>query len=100
MAWVMLQRAARMRRSKAEIIPDDVYIQFVRSLFDNAHMLVIGGGCYFVLGLMSYLRTHDALYLFFSCLLLSITLWRYVRIRAFHTSGGAIGSVDEARRWE
>ena len=31
-----------MGKTKADNIPVDVYIQFVRSLFDNAHMLIIG----------------------------------------------------------
>ncbi|MBB6410274.1 putative bifunctional diguanylate cyclase/phosphodiesterase [Mesorhizobium sangaii] len=89
-----------MGRTKTENIPPDVYIQFVRSLFDNAHMLVIGGVCYWILGFMIYFRTHNPLFLAFSFTLLSISLFRYFGIRAFRKAGGVIANVDEARRWE
>ncbi|MBZ9898385.1 EAL domain-containing protein [Mesorhizobium sp. BR1-1-6] len=89
-----------MGRTKTENIPSDVYIQFVRSLFDNAHMLVIGGVCYWILGLMIYLRTNNPLFLAFSFVLLSICLYRYFGIRAFRKAGGVIADVQEAHRWE
>jgi len=89
-----------MGRTKTENIPADVYIQFVRSLFDNAHMLVIGGVCYWILGFMIYLRTHNPLFLAFSFVLLSISLFRYFGIRGFKRAGGVIANVDEAQRWE
>ncbi|WP_404926008.1 putative bifunctional diguanylate cyclase/phosphodiesterase [Mesorhizobium sp. ORM16] len=89
-----------MGRTKTENIPADVYIQFVRSLFDNAHMLVIGGVCYWILGLMIYLRTNNPLFLAFSFVLLSICLYRYFGIRAFRRAGGVIADVQEAHRWE
>ncbi|TIN31355.1 MAG: EAL domain-containing protein [Mesorhizobium sp.] len=89
-----------MGRTKTENIPADVYIQFVRSLFDNAHMLVIGGVCYWILGLMIYLRTNNPLFLAFSFGLLSICLFRYFGIRRFQKAGGVIADVQEAQRWE
>ncbi|TIP81374.1 MAG: diguanylate cyclase, partial [Mesorhizobium sp.] len=89
-----------MGRTKTENIPADVYIQFVRSLFDNAHMLVIGGACYWILGFMIYLRTHNPLFLAFSFILLSISLFRYFGIRAFRKAGGVIANVEEAQQWE
>ncbi|TIP26952.1 MAG: EAL domain-containing protein [Mesorhizobium sp.] len=89
-----------MGRTKTENIPADVYIQFVRSLFENAHMLVIGGACYWILGFMIYLRTHNPLFLAFSFILLSISLFRYFGIRAFRKAGGVIANVEEAQQWE
>ncbi|TPI20485.1 MULTISPECIES: EAL domain-containing protein [unclassified Mesorhizobium] len=89
-----------MGRTKTENIPADVYIQFVRSLFDNAHMLVIGGVCYWILGFMIYWRTHNPLFVAFSFGLLSISLFRYFGIRTFLKTGGTIANVEEARRWE
>ena len=72
-----------MGRTKTENIPADVYIQFVRSLFDNAHMLVIGGVCYWILGFMIYCaRTTRCSWVFLLCLL-SISLFRYFGIRGF-----------------
>ncbi|MGX5848780.1 putative bifunctional diguanylate cyclase/phosphodiesterase [Mesorhizobium sp. PL10] len=89
-----------MDRAKTEDIPSDVYIQFVRALSDNAYMLVVGGVCYWILGLTIYLRTHDPLYLGFAFLLLSISLWRYFSIRSFHRSGSPILTVEKAEEWE
>ncbi|TGS10379.1 EAL domain-containing protein [Mesorhizobium sp. M2E.F.Ca.ET.209.01.1.1] len=89
-----------MGRAKTEDIPADVYIQFVRALSDNAYMLVVGGVCYWILGLMIYLRTQDTLYLGFAFLLLSINLWRYFSIRSFQKSGGTLPTVEKAEAWE
>ena len=89
-----------MGKPKIENIPADVYIQFVRSLFDNAQMLVIGGACYWILCLMIYLRTNNPLFLALSFILLSVSLFRYFGIRTFHRLGGTIASVEEARQWE
>ncbi|MBM2710622.1 EAL domain-containing protein [Mesorhizobium caraganae] len=89
-----------MDRAKTEDIPADVYIQFVRALSDNAYMLVVGGVCYWILGLMIYLRTHDPLYLGFAFLLLSISLWRYFSIRSFNRAGSPIPTVEKAEAWE
>ena len=89
-----------MGRTKTENIPADVYIQFVRALSDNAYMLVVGGVCYWILGLMIYLRTQDPLYLGFAFLLLSVSLWRYFSIRSFLRGGGTIPTVEKAEAWE
>jgi len=89
-----------MGKTKTENIPADVYIQFVRSLFDNAHMLVIGGACYWILGFMIYLRTHNPLFIGFSFVLLSVSLFRYFGIRSFRKAGGTIATVEEAQQWE
>ncbi|TIT93016.1 MAG: diguanylate phosphodiesterase, partial [Mesorhizobium sp.] len=89
-----------MGKTKTESIPADVYIQFVRSLFDNAHMLLIGGACYWILGFMIYLRTHNPLFLAFSFALLSVSLIRYFGIRGFLRTGGAIADVEHAQRLE
>ncbi|RWL99042.1 MAG: EAL domain-containing protein [Mesorhizobium sp.] len=89
-----------MGRTKTESIPADVYIQFVRSLFDNAHMLLIGGACYWILGFMIYLRTHNPLFLTFSFALLSVSLIRYFGIRSFLRTGGVIADVEHAQRLE
>lgn len=89
-----------MGKTKTESIPADVYIQFVRSLFDNAHMLVIGGACYWILGFMIYLRTQNPLFLAFSFILLPISLLRYFGIRSFLKTGGVIADVEHAHRLE
>ncbi|WP_224545346.1 putative bifunctional diguanylate cyclase/phosphodiesterase [Mesorhizobium sp. CA16] len=89
-----------MGRAKTESIPADVYIQFVRALFDNAGMVAIGGVCYWIVGFMVYLRTQDVLYLALAFVLLSASLWRYFSIQGFHRAGGTIASVAEAEAIE
>ncbi|MGN6143600.1 MAG: putative bifunctional diguanylate cyclase/phosphodiesterase [Mesorhizobium sp.] len=89
-----------MGKTKTENIPADVYIQFVRALFDNAHMIVIGGVCYWILGFMMYMRTGNWVFLAFSFVLLFVSIFRYFGIRSFHRAGGTIADVEEARRWE
>ncbi|THF59052.1 putative bifunctional diguanylate cyclase/phosphodiesterase [Ollibium composti] len=89
-----------MGKTKTENIPADVYIQFVRSLFDNAHMILIGAVCYWILGFMMYMRTDNPVFIAFSFLLLFVNIFRYLGIRSFHKAGGTIADVEEARRWE
>jgi diguanylate cyclase (GGDEF)-like protein len=89
-----------MGKTNNENIPADVYIQFVRSLFDNAHMILIGGVCYGILGFMIYARTDNPVFLAFTFVLLFVSALRYQGIRAFHRAGGTLTSVKEARRWE
>ena len=85
---------------RQEQVPDDVYIQFVRSLFDNARILLIGGACYALIATMVYFETGNALYIGFACLLLAVNVWRYSGIRGFHAAGGIIKSREHAERWE
>jgi diguanylate cyclase (GGDEF)-like protein len=89
-----------MGRTKTDNIPADVYIQFVRSLFDNAHMLVIGAVCHATVSLMVYWRNGQPVFLFLAGALLGIGVWRYFGLRRFHTSGGVIRDALDAVRWE
>ena len=43
-----------MNRVKPDQVPGDVYVQFVRSLYDNVHMLLIGAFCHAVVSGMCY----------------------------------------------
>ncbi|TIU60536.1 MAG: hypothetical protein E5W25_30740, partial [Mesorhizobium sp.] len=61
-----------MGRTKTDNIPVDVYIQFVRSLFDNAHMLVIGASCHAIVSLMVYWRNGQSVFLILAAALLGI----------------------------
>ena len=58
-----LRRAAmRMARARSEPVPVDVYIQFVRSLFDNVHMVLIGACCHMLVAFMAYWKTAEPIY--------------------------------------
>lgn len=88
-----------MGKTTENHIPDDVYVQFVRSLFDNAYMLLIGAGCHAVVALMAYWKSGEPIYGALAIALFGIGLWRYIDITSFHRSGG-IADADEAARWE
>jgi diguanylate cyclase (GGDEF)-like protein len=85
---------------KQEEIPGDVYIQFVRSLFDSASILLIGGICYAIIAMMVYVHTGNKVYVAFAFILFAANAWRYLGIRDFHRSGGFLGDVAAAQSWE
>ncbi|BCG84218.1 diguanylate cyclase [Mesorhizobium sp. 113-3-9] len=89
-----------MGKTKTDNIPVDVYIQFVRSLFDNAHMLVIGALCHATISLMVYWRHGQPIFLALAGALLGIGVWRYFSLRRFHRSGGEIRDAADATKWE
>lgn len=85
---------------KKDEITDDVYRQFVYSLFSNGHVLLIGGIVYVLIATMAYVRTENPAYLLVAPVLLAGNLWRYFGLRAFHERPDDDGSVEVARRWE
>jgi len=87
-------------KGKNEGIADDVYVQFVASLFANAHILIVGGVSYCIVAIVTYAQTGFATFLAFAPLLLAANLWRYLGIRAFHANGGRLRDVEHAREWE
>ena len=89
-----------MGRTKSVNIPTDVYIQFVRSLFDNAHMLLIGALCHAVISLMVFWRNGESVFLVLSCALLTVGVWRYCGLYAFHRHGATMRDGLDARAWE
>jgi len=77
-------------------IPDDVYIQFVRSLFDNAPMLLVGAACHSIIAYMVYWENGSPIFLITAAVLLAIGIWRYSDLRRFARSGGL---TDAASAW-
>ncbi|HHZ08047.1 MAG TPA: EAL domain-containing protein [Rhizobiales bacterium] len=77
-------------------IPDDVYIQFVRSLFDNAPMLLVGAACHSIIAYMVYWEGGNPIFLVTAAILLAIGIWRYSDLRRFARSGGL---TDAASAW-
>jgi diguanylate cyclase (GGDEF)-like protein len=80
-------------------VPNDVYVQFVTSLFANAHILLIGGATYFLVALMVYLQTSVVAFLLMAPILALANLWRYLGIRAFQKLDHPL-SFEEAQKWE
>ncbi|WP_187968285.1 putative bifunctional diguanylate cyclase/phosphodiesterase [Aquibium microcysteis] len=69
-----------MKHSK-DTIPEDVYVGFVRSLFLDPGILLIGACCHGIMGLMVYLRSNEPVYLVLTVLMLFAGLYRYVAMR-------------------
>ncbi len=88
-----------MSNEKNSSIPADVYVQFVRSLFDNHHVLLIGTACHAIAATLVYSHGGDPIYLVLAGLLLAVGAWRYAGMVGFH-KGPGITDERSARRWE
>jgi diguanylate cyclase (GGDEF)-like protein len=88
-----------MAKARNEPVPVDVYIQFVRSLFDNVHMVLVGACCHTVIALMAYWKTGHMVYAVFGGVLLAIGLWRYIGMLHCLKVGG-ITTAEAAAQWE
>ncbi len=63
--------------TKSNPLPQDVHVQFIRSLYDNVHMILIGAFCHVLMTFMSYWSTGQQIYLGLAVMLGAIGLWRY-----------------------
>jgi diguanylate cyclase (GGDEF)-like protein len=84
---------------KVDNIPADVYIQFVRSLFNSAHTVVLGAIIHATAAFLVYYSTGNPLYANIGLLLLTLGVWRYVGMRRF-VKDGRIETREDAWRWE
>ena len=85
--------------SAANRIPDDIYIGFVRSLFRDAHILLIGAACHGTMAALVYRSSGNAIYLALAFLLVAAGLYRYHTTRRAR-GGAAITDIDSAYAWE
>ena len=88
-----------MGRAKNDDVPVDVYVQFVRSLFDNHHMVLIGAACHAVIAFMVYWKNGQPFFLAVAAMLLLVGIWRFAGMQRFHRSTLA-DDADAAWRWE
>ena len=91
--------AREINRVKPDQVPGDVYVQFVRSLYDNVHMLLIGAFCHAVVSGMSYLKTGHGIFLWMAVLLASVGVWRYFSMRRV-VRDAVIRDYQSAKRCE
>jgi len=84
---------------RATDIPDDVYVQFVRSLFESRIMLLIGAFSHMLVALMAYLRTERPLFAILSVLFLAVGFWRFSGLRPTEEDLDKL-DVETARKWE
>ena len=64
-----------MGRAKTDDVPVDVYVQFVRSLFDNHHMVLIGAACHAVIAFMVFWKNGQPFFLAVAAVLLLVGIW-------------------------
>jgi uncharacterized protein involved in exopolysaccharide biosynthesis len=81
------------------IIPDGVYVGFVRSLFKDAYILLIGAACHGVVALLVYASLREPVYLILAPILVAAGLYRYV-ISIQAGGGAAVVDKQSAIVWE
>ncbi|WP_173932794.1 EAL domain-containing protein [Chelativorans sp. Marseille-P2723] len=84
---------------RAGDVPDDVYIQFVRSLFERRHTLLVGALCHMLVALMAYEQTGHPLYGLFAAVLVAIGFWRFTGLRRSRKELDEL-DLETARKWE
>lgn len=62
-------------------IPDDIYVGFVRSLYHDANILLIGAACHFLIAFLVYMKTGSPVYLMLAVAMLCAGVYRYWGIR-------------------
>lgn len=84
---------------RARDVPEDVYIQFVRSLFESRYTLLIGALCHVIVALTAYLRTDWPVFGAIAVLLFGIGCWRFITLRR---SKAELEQLDfaTAQKWE
>src|SRR3954453_5793045 len=72
-----------MKKSKANDVPVDIYVRFVRSLFNDASILLVGAFSHCLIALLVFERTEEPIYLVLAGLMLAAGLYRYYSIRKY-----------------
>jgi diguanylate cyclase (GGDEF)-like protein len=80
-------------------VPDDVYVQFVRSLFNSARTVLIGAFIHALAAFLVYWNNARPIYAVIGILLLAIGVWRYAGMVRFRKSP-EITTRAEAWQWE
>ena len=72
-----------MAKTRSEPVPDDIYIGFVRSLFNDAIILGRRRVCHCLIALLSLRAYREPIYLVLAGLMLAAGLYRYYGIRKY-----------------
>jgi len=78
-------------------IPDDVYIQFVRSLFNSVHTVLVGALIHMLLTFLVFWKNGKPIYAWLALLLLAVGVWRYAGMLKFKK---APPITNRAQAWE
>jgi diguanylate cyclase (GGDEF)-like protein len=87
-----------MSKNKPDEIPRDIYVGFVRSLFLDPGILLIGALCHGLIGLLCYFRSGELPYLILAVLMLCAGMFRFRAIRKVDPHG--IAEYESALQWE
>ncbi|WP_157015703.1 putative bifunctional diguanylate cyclase/phosphodiesterase [Mesorhizobium xinjiangense] len=68
-------------KSSKDSIPEDIYVGFVRSLFVDPGILLIGACCHGLIGLLVYLKTGEPIYLLLAVVMLGAGVYRFAAVR-------------------
>lgn len=88
-----------MRYRNTNDVPEDVYVEFVRSLFNSAPTVIVGAVIHSTAALLAYWEGGQQVYLGFASLLFLLGLWRYSGMLAFKRAEPIVTRKD-ASRWE
>lgn len=87
-----------MNIDRPDDISEDVYVGFVRSLFRDAGILLVGAFTQGAMGLLVYWKTSAAIYLALAILMVTASIGRYLAIR--RVSPDTIVTYESALAWE
>ena len=88
-----------MSTTNSDTIPKDVYVQFIRSLYENVHMILIGSFSHVVMAALSFLVTGEEAYLWLSAILGVVGVWRFVSMSRVMRQQ-ALTDFESAKRCE
>lgn len=88
----------RKATNGSEDIPQDVYVGFIRSLYSNPHVLLIGAFSQFLVGILVYIESRNPVFLVITPIMAATGLYRYFSIRSVDPT--LIHTYEDARRHE
>lgn len=80
-------------------IPEEIYVGFVRSLFKDAHILILGAACQGVMALLVYRSSGEPVYLALGLGLVLSGMLRYATA-LWAKRGEIVTDKTSAKRWE
>ncbi len=87
-----------MKKNKTDNISEDVYIGFVRSLFDETSVLLVGAFAQGLIGSLVLWKTQQPIYLVLTLMLVAAAIGRYYALRRVDPS--QILTYKSALEWE
>ncbi len=79
-------------------IPEDVYVGYIRSLFQDVGVLPLGGLCFALIAFLLYYKTGQTFQLFLGPAMFAAGVWRYFKIMS--VDHAEIHDTESALVWE